>query len=74
MDISTIFRRIHPMSESCIEMIDDYWNSIVTYYEVFTEPLMLVYNPLYHMGAIYTSIENVIELIRNQDRLAEGGW
>lgn len=73
-DINTVFRSIHPMTETCIQTFDDYYNSMVNYYETFTEPMLLVYNILYHLGAIYTAVEEAIRLIKNQEDLSQLGW
>ena len=35
---------------------------------------MLIYNALYHMGKIYTSIENVVYLITNIETIDADGW
>ena len=59
-DVSQLFRRLHPMAAVCIETIDDYWLSMRTYYATWTDPLLLAYNALYHMGACYTAIESVM--------------
>ena len=58
------------MADSCIETFDDYYNSMKIYYETWTDPILLAYNSLYHMGAIYTSVEIVLLLIRNQGNLS----
>ena len=62
------------MTVTCIETFDDYFNSMVTYYETLTEPVLLMFNILYHMGRIYTATELAINLIRNSEDLSALGW
>ena len=73
-DINTVFRSIHPMTVTCIETFDDYFNSMVTYYETLTEPVLLMFNILYHMGKIYTAVELAINLIKKTEDLSALGW
>ena len=68
-DIDVLIRSIHPLSSSCIEMIGDYYSSMLIYYETWQDWLMLIFNGLYHMGKIYTSVENSVHLVDNQEVL-----
>ena len=47
---------------------------MLTYYETWTEPWLLMFNALYHMGAIYTATELAVNLIKNADNLSQIGW
>ena len=61
--MALLFRYVHPITEACIESADDFYWRLLSYYQMWhDEPILILYNSLYHMGDVYTYIEDGVHL------------
>ena len=61
--VTKVLRHVHPLALACIESADDYYEKMLVYWETWQTPVLLGFNALYHMGDVYTYIEDMVGLI-----------
>ena len=72
-DVSKLIRHVDPLTESCLESIDDYYEKLLIYWITWQTPVILAFNALYHMGLCVTYLEDLVGLVISHS-LDWEGW